>query len=66
MSDVAATQLAAPAAPQALTMADQWNFANTVAQGSLVPTAYRNSPANVLIAVGLGTSMGLSDRKSVV
>lgn len=65
MSDVAATQLAAPAAPQALTMADQWNFANTVAQGSLVPTAYRNSPANVLIAVGLGTSMGLSPAESL-
>lgn len=65
MSDVAATQLAAPAAPQALTMADQWNFANTVAQGSLVPIAYRNSPANVLIAVGLGTSMGLSPAESL-
>lgn len=65
MSDVAATQLAAPAAPQALTMADQWNFANTVAQGTLLPTAYRNSPANVLIAVGLGTSMGLSPAESL-
>ena len=62
---MAATELAAPAATQALTMADQWNFANTVAQGSLVPIAYRNSPANVLIAVGLGTSMGLSPAESL-
>lgn len=59
-----AGQLAAPAANQ-LSMADQWNFANTVADGSMLPAAYRKSPANVLIAVGLGTSMGLSPAESL-
>lgn len=62
---MAETQLATAPTPAALTMADQWNFANTVAQGTLLPTAYRNSPANVLIAVGLGTSMGLSPAESL-
>lgn len=62
---MADTKLAAAPTPAALTMADQWNFANTVAQGTLLPTPYRNSPANVLIAVGLGTSMGLSPAESL-
>lgn len=62
---MAETQLATAPTAAALTMADQWNFANTVAQGTLLPTAYRNSPANVLIAVGLGTSMGLSPAESL-
>lgn len=33
--------------------------------GSILPEAYRGKPANVLIAVGLGSSMGLSPAESL-
>lgn len=61
-------QTAIQAAPQqahALSMTDEINFAKTVAGGSLLPQAYRNNPANVVIAVNLGQSMGLSPAESL-
>jgi len=54
---------AAPA--PSMTLAQQMDYAQTVAAGSLVPQTYRNNPANVLIAMGLGQSMGLSPIESL-
>lgn len=58
-------QTNALAVAQQMSLKDQLAYANTVCQGSLVPAAYRNQPANVLIAMGLGQSMGLSPAESL-
>jgi len=50
---------------KAMTLRDKMDYAGTVAAGSLVPQSYRNNPANVLIAMGLGESMGLSPIESL-
>ncbi len=50
---------------QAMTLNEQLAYANTICKGSLVPNAYRNSPANVLIAMGFGQAMGLSAAESL-
>lgn len=54
-------------APQqpAMTFAEQMQYAETVCRGSLVPSAYRGQPANVLIAMDFGRSMGLSPAESL-
>jgi hypothetical protein len=58
-------------AVQTTTIADQMEFARmVVAQPSggamsILPESYRGNPANVLIAVGLGASMGLSPAESL-
>lgn len=52
------------AQPQ-LTLSEQMQYANTVCKGSLVPKAYQNSAANVLIAMDFGRSMGLSPAESL-
>jgi hypothetical protein len=44
---------------------EQMEYAKAVAAGTLLPEAYRNKPANVLIAVGLGSAMGLSPAESL-
>ncbi len=46
-------------------LAQQMDFAKAVSTGSLLPDAYRGKPANVLIAVGLGSAMGLSPAESL-
>ena len=46
-------------------MNEEIAFANTVAGGNLLPDSYRNNPANVVIAVNLGQSMGLSPAESL-
>lgn len=43
----------------------EMDYARAIAVGSLVPDTYRNNPANVLIAMGLGQSMGLSPAESL-
>lgn len=48
-----------------MSVADQWNYSNMVTKGSLLPQAYRNNPSNVMIAIGLGHSMGLSPAESL-
>ena len=52
-----------------LTFADQAEFARMVTSGgraqSILPDAYRDNPANVLVAVGLGQAMGLSPAESL-
>lgn len=47
------------------TLSEQMNFARLVADGSILPDAYRRNPSNVLIAVGLGQAMGLSPAESL-
>jgi hypothetical protein len=46
-------------------LAEQLQYAQAVAQGSLLPETYRGKPANVLIAIGLGQAMGLSPAESL-
>ena len=42
----------------------QMEFARAVTQGpagrSILPDSYRENPANVLVAIGLGSAMGLT------
>lgn len=52
-------------ARQEMTIDDQLRYAQTICNGSLVPAAYRKSPANVLIAMGFGQAMGLSPAESL-
>jgi hypothetical protein len=63
-AQAATTELAARE-PARLTMQDTINFANSVAGGSLLPRDYQRNPANVIIAVNLGQSMGLSPAESL-
>lgn len=44
---------------------EQMEFAKAVSTGDLLPQAYRGKPANVMIAVGLGASMGLSPMEAL-
>lgn len=53
------------AAPAMVPLRDQMAYAQTLAQGSLVPQSYRGNPANILVAMGLGQSMGLSPAESL-
>lgn len=46
-------------------LADQMEFSKVIATGDLLPVAYRGKPANVMIAVGLGASMGLAPMESL-
>ena len=48
-----------------MTIDEQLQYAKAVCNGSLVPKAYQKSPANVLIAIGLGQAMGLSPAESL-
>jgi len=53
------------AEPQELALPEQMKYAEIVTQGYMVPQAYRNKPANALIAIGLGQAMGLSPAESL-
>lgn len=53
------------ATDSALTFTEQVEYAKLVTDGDLVPQTYRNKPANALIAIGLGQSMGLSPAESL-
>lgn len=48
-----------------LAIPDQMRYAEVVTQGDMIPAAYRNKPANALIAIGLGQAMGLSPAESL-
>lgn len=41
-------------------MRTQMQWAKLASQGDIIPEAYRNKPANILVAVGFGAAMGLS------
>ena len=51
-------------APQP-TLSEQVSYANSVARAGILPQAYRNRPADIIVAMGLGQSMGLSPMESV-
>lgn len=51
--------------PQQLSMQEQMQFAQLVTEGSMVPKDYKGQPANAMIAIGLGQSMGLSPAESL-
>lgn len=50
---------------QAGALAEQMEYARTVASASILPEHYRNRPADVMIAMGLGQAMGLSRVESL-
>ena len=60
MNEIATIQ-SAPAAD----LATQMKFAESVAGAGMLPQAYRGKPADVLLAVGLGSAMGLSPAESL-
>lgn len=43
----------------------QMDYAKAVSHAQLLPTAYRGKPADIMLAVGLGQSMGLSPAESL-
>lgn len=49
--------------PTALT--EQMDYARAVSTASMLPDNYRGKPADILLAVGLGQSMGLSPAESL-
>lgn len=57
------TELALPTEGNALSV--QMDYARAVASADMLPNSYRGKPANVLLAVGLGQSMGLSPAESL-
>lgn len=60
------TQLATRVATSSeITLRDQMAFAKAASGASIIPEDYRGKPANVLIAVGFGQSMGLSPAESL-
>lgn len=44
---------------------DQLSYANAVAKSDIIPQAYRNKPANIMVAIGFGQSIGLSPAESL-
>jgi hypothetical protein len=56
---------AAPQQGQMMTVSEQMQYAQMLSKGSLVPRDYRGNPANVLIAMSFGQSMGLSPAESL-
>jgi len=43
----------------------QMDYARAVSSASMLPEAYRGKPADIMLAVGLGSSMGLSPAESL-
>lgn len=50
---------------QALGLSEQMQWAQAVSKAGILPDAYRGRPADVLVAVGFGQSMGLSPAESL-
>jgi hypothetical protein len=44
---------------------EQMDYARAVSSAALLPEAYRGKPADIMLAVGLGSSMGLSPAESL-
>jgi len=60
------TELAIPDQPtQSNTLESQMNYARAVSTASMLPENYRGKPADIMLAVGLGSSMGLSPAESL-
>lgn len=52
-------------ADEAHTLTAEMDYARAVSSASMLPESYRNKPADILLAVGLGRSMGLSPAESL-
>jgi hypothetical protein len=48
-----------------VTMSEQIRWAKAAEQADILPDAYKGKPANILVAVGFGASMGLSPAESL-
>lgn len=48
-----------------VTMSEQIRWAKAAEQADILPEAYKGKPANILVAVGFGASMGLSPAESL-
>lgn len=48
-----------------LDLVGQMDYARAVASAAMLPDAYRGKPADIMLAVGLGQSMGLSPAESL-
>ena len=60
------TQLAkAQPERQMAPLRDQMAYAQAIAQSNIIPDAYRNKAANVMVAMNFGQSMGLSPAESL-
>lgn len=46
-------------------LAAQMDYAKAVSSAAMLPTAYRGKPADIMLAVGLGSAMGLSPAESL-
>lgn len=46
-------------------LTDVMNYARAVSSASMLPESYRGKPADIMLAVGLGQSMGLSPAESL-
>lgn len=51
--------------PTGVGLETQMNYARAVMSANMLPDNYRNKPADILLAVGLGQSMGLSPAESL-
>lgn len=49
----------------ALSVQDQIQYAQAVSKAGILPAAYRGKPADIVVALGLGQSMGLSPAESL-
>lgn len=47
------------------TLAEQVSYAQSVAKAGILPQAYKGRPADIIVAMGLGQSMGLSPMESI-
>jgi hypothetical protein len=54
-----------PQPVQSGALREQMDYARAVASASLLPESYRGKPADIMLAVGLGSSMGLSPAESL-
>lgn len=50
---------------QAYGLTEQVQYANAIAKAGIIPQAYRNRPADIIVAMGFGQSMGLSPAESL-
>lgn len=50
---------------QQVSLSEQVQYANAVSKAGLLPQQYRNHPADIIVAMGLGQSMGLSPMESL-
>ena len=48
-----------------LSVQDQIQYAQAVSKAGILPAAYRDKPADIVVALGLGQSMGLSPAESL-